>query len=159
MCSKVKLRAKKVYRTRKEAWPRIHASKTRNPGLIEDFEYALEESLPTDTNASACKRWEHFRDAVYSAAISIFGKKTSKSAYWFEAHSEKMVPVIEEKRKAHAAYKASPSERHLQALRAARNKVQMSARRCANDYWLQLCSQIQLAADTGNVKGMYEYCH
>ncbi|KAL8621445.1 hypothetical protein ACOMHN_048245 [Nucella lapillus] len=27
---------------------------------------------------------------------------------------------------------------------------------CANDYWLQLCSQIQIAADTGNIKAMYD---
>ena len=31
-----------------------------------------------------------------------------------------------------------------------------AARRCSNDYWLQLCSQIQLAADTGNINGMYD---
>ncbi|KAJ7316988.1 hypothetical protein JRQ81_003150, partial [Phrynocephalus forsythii] len=44
----------------------------------------------------------------------------------------------------------------LQALRAVRNKVQQTARKCANNYWLQLCSRIQMAADTGNIKGMYD---
>ncbi|XP_050707960.1 uncharacterized protein LOC126993145 [Eriocheir sinensis] len=66
------------------------------------------------------------------------------------------MPVIEEKRNALAAYKANPSERNLQVLRSARSKVQQCARRCANDYWLQLSSQIQTAADTGNMKEMYD---
>ena len=88
--------------------------------------------------------------------MTTFGEKTSKLADWFEVHSDQMVPIIEEKRNALAAYKACPSECNLQALRAARSKVQQSARRCANEYWLQLCSRIQLAADTGNIQGMYD---
>ena len=35
-------------------------------------------------------------------------------------------------------------------------KVQQTARRCANDYWLKLCHQIRSAADTGNIKEMYD---
>ena len=54
------------------------------------------------------------------------------------------------------AYKANPSEQNLQILRAARSKVQQRASQCASDYWLQLCSQIQNAADTGNIKVMYD---
>ncbi|XP_076456338.1 uncharacterized protein LOC143290704 [Babylonia areolata] len=130
VCSSVKLRAKRLHHTRKEGRPRIDTSKTY--------------------------RWEHFRDAVYNAAMSTFGKRTSKSADWFEAHLEEMTPVIEAKRNALTAYKTNPSEQNLQVLRAARSKVQQCARQCANDYWLQLCSQIQIAADTGNIKAMYD---
>ena len=41
-------------------------------------------------------------------------------------------------------------------LGAARNKVQQISSRCANDFWLQLCNHIQVCADTGNLKGMYD---
>ena len=40
--------------------------------------------------------------------------------------------------------------------RAARNKVQQTARRCANEYWQQLSDSIQFAAVSGNIGGMYE---
>ncbi|CAE1296799.1 unnamed protein product [Acanthosepion pharaonis] len=40
-------------------------------------------------------------------------------------------------------------------LKAARSKAQQTARRCANDYWVNLCSRIQTAADSGNARGMY----
>ncbi|XP_063595354.1 uncharacterized protein LOC134772317 [Penaeus indicus] len=136
--------------------PRIDTNKTRVPEKVEEFARVLEESVPGLPDASAPKRWEHFRDTVYNAAMTTFGKKTCKSADWFEAHSEEMVPVIEEKQNALTAYKAFPTKRNLQVLRAACSKAQQCARQCANDYWLQLCSQIQLAADTGNIKGMYD---
>ena len=116
----------------------------------------MEDSLPDPPTANAQDRWEHFRDVIYNAAMSTFGKKTSKSVDWFEAHSEEMTPLIEAKRNALTAYLANPSDQNLQILRAARSKVQQHARQCANDYWLQLCSQIQIAADTGNIKVMYD---
>ena len=147
----MKLRAKSLHRTRKEGRPRIDISKTRDHIKVE-FAQVLEDSLPGPPTSNAQDRWKHFRDAVYNAAMSTFGKKTRKSADWFEAHSEEMTPVIEAQRNALTAYKAS--DQNLKILRAARSKVQQRARQCANDYWLQLCSQIQIAADTGNIKAM-----
>ena len=67
-----------------------------------------------------------------------------------------MAPVIEAERNALTAYKANPSDQNLKILRTARSKVQQRARQCANDCWLQLCSQIQIAEDTGNIKAMYD---
>ena len=116
----------------------------------------MKDSLPGPPPANAQDRWEHFRDAVFNTTMSTFGKTTSKSTDRFQAHSEEMTPVIEAKRNALTAYKANPSDQNLQILRAARSKVQQRARQCANDYWLQLCSQIQITADTRNIKAMYD---
>ena len=68
----------------------------------------LEKSFLDPSDASSLERWEHFRDTVYNAAMTTFGEKTSKLADWFEVHSDQMVPIIEEKRNALAAYKACP---------------------------------------------------
>lgn len=48
--------------------------------------------------------------------MTNIGKKKIKSADWFEAHIETMVPAIEEKRKALAANKIYAREKKLQAL-------------------------------------------
>jgi len=152
----VKFQARRLHCTKKEGRPRIDASKTRDQTKVEEFAHKLEESFPGPPTANAQERWQHFRDSIYNAAMSTFGKKTSNSADWFEAHSEEMTPVIKEKRRALTAYKVCPSERNLQVLRTACSKVQLCARRCANDYWTQLCSQIQTAADTGNVRAMHD---
>ena len=156
VCSKVKLQAKRLCHSRAEGRARIDVSGTSNEEKVAEFEVILKKSLPGSPTATAKERWEHFRDVVYDAALNTFGKKISKSADWFEAYSEDMKPLIEDKRRALSSYKASPSKRNLQTLQAARSLVQQTARRCANNYWLQLCSKIQTAADTGNIRGMYD---
>ena len=80
---------------------------------MEEFAQALEETLSGLTDANAPERWEHFTNAVYNTTLSTFGRKTKTTAYWFEAHSEEL---IEENRRAVAAYKACYSEYSLQAL-------------------------------------------
>ena len=112
----------------KEDRPRIDTSKMHNQEKVEEFAHVLEEFLPGPSGTSALERWEHFRDAVYNAAMTVFGKKTSKSADCFEAHSDEMVPFMEEKLNAFAAYKACPSECDLQVLQAAQSKILQSAR-------------------------------
>ena len=107
-------------------------------------------------NDSATEKWEILRDTMHRTALATFGKKPSKTHDWVDAKSTEMRPVIEAKRKALIEYKRSPSERNLQILRAARSKVQQTARRCANEYWIQLSQDIQTAAITGNIRGMYD---
>ena len=93
---------------------------------------------------------------MHRIALATFGRKTSNTHDWFDAKSTEMRPVIEAKRTALDVYKQSTSERNLQILRAARSKVQQTARRCANEYWTQLSQDIETAAVTGNIRGMYD---
>ena len=65
-------------------------------------------------------------------------------------------PVTEAKRKVLLAYKQNPCPGTRDALTAARSKAQQTARHCANEYWQNLCANIQAAADSGHSKGMYE---
>ena len=84
----------------------------------------LEEALSCPADTSAAQRWKYLRDTIYNAASLTFGKKQAKTADWFEAHLNEIQPLIDEKRRALASYKSSPSERTLKMLRAARSKVQ-----------------------------------
>ncbi|KAL1250669.1 hypothetical protein QQF64_018465 [Cirrhinus molitorella] len=129
-----------------------------NPERTQQFISRLEDALSEGVTANDTIdfKWPRLRDAVYNTAIIAYGKKERKNADWYEVHWEEMEPVTEAKRKALLAYKAKPSPSTLQALRTARSKAQQTARHCANTYWLNLCSSIQAAADTGNTRGMYE---
>ena len=127
------------------------------PEKVEEFAKSLEDALSAkQPHNSASKKWDHLRETIQKTAFATFGRQTSKNNDWFEAKSSELTPVIKAKRAALAEYKRSPSEKSLQALRVARSKVQQTARRCANEYWLQLSDSIQSAADTGNIRGMYE---
>ena len=82
-----------------------------------------------EDNATGSK-WAHLRDAVYSAAVTAYGKKACKNADWFEAHWEEIEPVTEAKRKALLPYKTTPSPSTLTDLKAARKASQQTAHHC-----------------------------
>ena len=75
---------------------------------------------------------------------------------WFEAGRDKIAPAVTSKRSALLDYKRDPCEKTLKALREARSNTQRIARQCANRYWQDLCQNIQQAADSGNIRAMYE---
>ena len=102
-------------------------------------------------------QWENVKNATLLTALGAFGKrKGSQQNDWYHANSARLDPLIETKHTALQAYKDMPSPATLNILRSARNDVQKEVRACTNEYWTDLCRTIQQAADTGNVKGMYE---
>ena len=154
--AKVKLWPKRLHHPKKKGQPRINTCKTAYPDRNQEFIVRLEDTVYSEEEQNVEDRWNSLRNTIYSAAILTYGKNEHKNADWFEANITEMEPVINAKRIALINYKIDPSQRNLQALRAARSKAQQTARRCANDYWLQLSQNIQRASDTGNVRAMYE---
>ena len=75
---------------------------------------------------------------------------------WFEDGAGELEPVIASKRQALLNYKQDPSEKTLAALRKTSGDAQRVAKQCANNYWQNLCQDIQRSADCGNVRAMYE---
>ncbi|GCC20919.1 hypothetical protein chiPu_0019489 [Chiloscyllium punctatum] len=100
----------------------------------------------------AIEKLETLLDTMHRTSLAIFGKKTCKTHDWFEAMATKMTAVVEVKCVALAQYKWSASGKNLQILRAARNQVQQTVRRCTNWYGTQLSEKIQ----TGNIRGVYK---
>ena len=158
-CHKGETETKEVSSLKEKGQPRINISKTAYPEKNQEFNEQLEETLNTahrNAERNAEDSWNPLRNAIYSTAVLTYGKKERKNTDWFEASITEMEPVIDGKRSALISYKRDPSQRNLQALRAARSKAQQTAQRCANDYWLQLSDNIQQASDSGNIRGMYE---
>ena len=156
--SKVRLTTKKIHHSKTNGPPRINTCCSRDPQRIQLLEDALKEKLSSDSlnESDVDGKWGFLKNTMHTSALSAFGKRERRNADWYESHWEEMQPVTEAKRKALLAYKQNPCPSTRDALRAARNKAQQTARRCANDYWLNLCSKIQTAADTGNARGMYD---
>nr|XP_032827065.1 uncharacterized protein LOC116952123 [Petromyzon marinus] len=100
--------------------------------------------------------WAYIRDAIFNTVINTFGRQTRRNTAWFEEHLAILEPILQAKRMALLKYKQDPSTESLRALKTARSAAQTTARRCANNYWVNLSSRIQLASDTGNIRAMYE---
>ena len=157
VCCKITLQPKRFHRTKKQGNPRIEVSKMSQPNLMSHFAEAFEKEFGSpQPKVPATEKWEILRDTMHRTALATFRKKTSKTHDWFDTKSSEMRLVIEAKRTALMEYKLSPSERNLQILRTAMSKVQQTARRCANEYWTPLGQDIQTAAITGNIRGMYD---
>ena len=54
------------------------------------------------------------------------------------------------------AYKDRPTQANLSVLQSARNQAKYKVKECVNDYWSNLCSAVQHASDTGNIKATYD---
>ena len=91
---------------------------TCTPEKVKEFISLLEEALSCPANISAAQRWEYLGDTIYNSASMTFGKNQANTTDWFEAHLDEIQSFIDEKRRALASYKRSPSERTLQMLRA-----------------------------------------
>ncbi|XP_076035995.1 uncharacterized protein LOC143021958 [Oratosquilla oratoria] len=153
---KVRLQPKQIHRSKQTGYPRINTARTKMPDLCKRFADSTEEALRDCPTNSAEERWNHIRGAIYNSAMDTFGKRERQNPDWFEAGITKLELAIADKRKALLNYKREPSEKTLAALRKARNDAQRLARRSANDYWLSLCQSIQLSADCGNIRAMYD---
>jgi hypothetical protein len=158
VASRVRIAPKKQHHTKNEGRWRINTCSVRNPENAQRFFNKLQDALVHSTSADGSieSKWSLLRNAVYHSAIAAYGKKEKKNADWFEAHWDELKPLIETKRTAMLAYKRDPNPSTLEALKSAKRRAQQAARHCANAYWLSLCASMQEAADTGNIRGLYE---
>lgn len=157
VCTRMCFNPQKIHHTKQKGRPRINFNSAVNPEIHDNFIDQLTAALTQDNSApSAEDSWKYIRDTIYDTAMSTLGRQEKKNQDWFEANLSVMEPVITAKRNALIKYKQAPSQKNLAALRTARNTAQKTARQCANSYWQDLCNNIQVCADTGNVHGMYQ---
>ena len=156
ICSKIRLQPKKLHHSKQSAKPRIDVTKTTFPDRVANFNATLAETITHDCCRSE-EQWEHLKTTTHSAAISAFGKKQGGIKNdWYSSNAVRLDPLIESKRAALQNHKDHPSAQSLKALQTARSNVQKMVRTCINEYWKDLCTNIQQASDMGNIKGMYD---
>lgn len=159
VCCKIKLCPKKMFRTKVKSNPRLNTGNMQDPVLISQFGKTFECELgkmKSSNPGTADQDWQSLKEAMHSAALTTFGRKKPKTCDWFESKSKELCPLIVKKRNALSEYKNLPTKRSAQKLKRARKEVKQMARRCANEYWVELSGGIQTAAATGNIKAMYD---
>ena len=152
---KVNFQLRKFNFSRNASRRSIDIANIRNSVKLREFNDKIAH-LGASPDVGAEETWKKFRDTLYSSAAEIFGRRTRRNSDWFEINMETLTPLLENKRMAWIKYKQFPTRGNLKRLRLARNTFLSTARTCANDFWNELCRQIQRDADTGNAKGLYE---
>ena len=87
---------------------------------------------------------------IHVASFVTQTKILYKSQDWFNANIATLQPLIEAKRNALQNYQRNPSSSSSEALREARRRANVKCKICANNFWMNLCAEIQSADDTGN---------
>ena len=152
---KIRLQPQPFHHSKPASRPRIDCAKTTDTERRLLFTDLVENSLKDAQGPSGKEKWNTIREAIYTASVSAFGKRTKNSPDWFNDNLPKIEPLVEAKRKAFLAHKANPTPQSLQTLKTCRSSVQRAARQCANDYWLKLCDDIQCGADRGDIRAVY----
>lgn len=157
VCCKIKLTPKRVHHGKTPRIPRIDTCSISVAEKQQQFaESFLEDFSSRPQRDSATAAWNELRHSIQETASSTFGLKKRTQEDWFVAKCHKIQPFLDVKRNALLAYKANPTRDNLFKLRKARNDSQRIARQCINEYWLELSQDIQRAADSGNIRKMYE---
>jgi hypothetical protein len=136
---------------------KIDVTKAGLPDLKDQYCKKLNEKLDLlqdDPNPDVC--WTNLRSAVHEAALETFGHRKRRNPDWYIASLDTIQPALEEKRQALLRLKSRPTRQSQDNFRKARSMAQKTVRKCMEDYWDDLCSRIETARDTGNIKGMYE---
>lgn len=156
VCCKIKMTPKRMFFSKTKGKPRLNTANMQDPALVAQFTDLFEKEYSPPESESATDQWEVLKSAMHSCALATFGRKTTKSADWFEAKSKELTPIIDKKRQIQCAYNKLPSKENLRKLRQARKETQQRVRQCANDYWVELSQRIENASATGNIRAMYE---
>ena len=154
--TKTKLISKSTHRSERPKKPKINLTHISDSELKSAFQNQIEDQLLEIDESCPEKMWTCIKTAIYGSASQVFGESKISRTDWIEANASTLVPLIETKRAALLAYNRTTSERDLNKLRAAKSTLQREARRCANTYWENLCADIQMASDTGDIRRMYE---
>ena len=154
--SKVKLEPKRVHSARPAAKPKIDVSSLNDGEKKEAFcREFMSRMEGGEDEESVDRAWTMLKTNLYESAILCFGKRKKTSRDWVEANSETLLPLIDRKREAMIEHKRNPSKENHRLLKEAKSTVQRESRRCANEYWTNLCQAIQTASDFGDSKTVY----
>ena len=154
--AKMKITMRPTHREKKPKTPRVNIRNTQSETLQDRFETEFNKRCKELVDEHPDKMWDTLRTAIIDSAVEVFGTGRFSNQDWIEANFTILEPLLEQKREALVTHNRYPSQNSLNKLKAAKSRLQRELRKCANKYWEDLCEEIQTAADTGNIRRMYE---
>ena len=154
--SKVALQPKKLHHAKPKGLPKINVACIDDTKKTQKFISSLNNLSPASPSETAETRWHKLSSIIHQSANEAYGRKVRRSVDWYEANLVVMEPTTTAKRQAFIRWKKDPNSKNLHSLRKARSESQKAARKCANNYWIQLSTAIEQASTSGNIRAMYE---
>ena len=136
----------------------ILAAEDNRISLAAAVEDRLLLSAPTQTSTVNLieDSWKHISGNLTAAAEEVLGFTRRKNADWFDENIGQIQSLLDEKYKAHAAFKNNPSSTCLnQRWKDAKSTCQRELRAMENEWWIAKSQEIQRYADAGDQQNFY----
>ena len=121
----------------------------------QTFKNVIENKNDFQLHGSVDESRQAMETAIYESAKSTYGVLKTVQKDCVREHTDHLLPLCEIKKKALLADKKNPGQESKDYLRTAKSILQQEQGRCANEYWMNLCKEIQTASDRGDTKAMY----
>ncbi|XP_063606654.1 uncharacterized protein LOC134781365 [Penaeus indicus] len=157
--STIKLGTKPRTQKKKVCRKYLDTAAMKDPICIETFHKKFTEQMdlnPITEDDSATVSWDTLQEALFEAAKSTFGIKKRADTDWLDANMDVLLPLLERKNAAHHQFKTRATHASLDLLKVARSALQKQMNYCANNYWKNLCLEIQNASDLGSFRKLYQ---
>ena len=97
VCSKVRLRPRRLHRSRPAGQPRINTAQMSSHDKVQEYLASLNKALQDPPEQDASTRWHILKNIIYDTAITTFGRVKRVNKDWFNAHLPEIEPLIEAK--------------------------------------------------------------
>ena len=136
---------------------KIDVSKTNVAELKEQYCKALDEKLAVIAPSNDPQAyWDSLRSTIHQTALDTFGLKQRQNPDWYRDSHDVLKPALEQKRKSLLKVKSRPTRQAIADYRLSKATAQRTVRQCVREYWDSLCSRIERARDSGNIREMFE---
>ena len=154
--SSTKLKIRSLIKKKgKQPHRKLDISKLKNEKIRSDLESAINDQL-VQVDGTLEEKWSSFRDTVYKASFEKLGSVIKRHEDWFDENSSELNTLIVNRNKSRVENLNRSTRSTKARLRHHNRLLQRRCRELKNQWWQGKAAELQVFADTNNVKGFYQ---
>ncbi len=154
--TKAKLKVRRKMKKGKTSCQKLDVSRLKSVRVQQDLETALTEKLDCTTPEGVENKWKVFRKTVYDASKEHLGTVGRKHEDWFDENNAELHELIEMRNRARTDMLSRNTRSVKLKYRVNSRKLTSRCRELKNEWWLKKAAELQLFADTNDIKGFYQ---
>jgi endonuclease/exonuclease/phosphatase family metal-dependent hydrolase len=116
----------------------------------------IEEQYKLDEHNTTSDRWNQLKDILQKTSLEVLGKKKRQHQDWFDENDTELQKLLKSRNETHVNLLSSRATRsNTKAYKEACRHLQQATRSLKSKCWDDKAEEIQMYADTNNLKGFY----